>query len=128
MTEDGYWERLRAAMGITARMPDDEQRRRVKALADGLCISYQAVMKYSSGTSKAFTAANNARAARVLQVDPDWLALGDGEMRTGRVWPFGLEVSPADWHRCPEDTKRAAIDLVRAAVDRMQSKPRIAHA
>lgn len=47
-------------------------------LARALEISYQAVAKVISGQSAAFNAVNNAAAARVLGVDSDWLATGQG--------------------------------------------------
>jgi hypothetical protein len=109
-------------MGIDKNMPEDQQRQRIKALAAKLGTTYQAVMKLDAGTSKAFSAANNARAARLLEVDPDWLALGEGEMRTGRVWPFGLDIAPADYARLPDDTKRAAIAVLREAVERLPAR------
>lgn len=41
-------------------------------------ISYQAVAKVLSGASGSFNATNNAKAARLLGVNPDWLADGTG--------------------------------------------------
>ena len=49
------------------------------ALAASLDVSYQAVKKVLDGSTRAFTAANNARAAAVLKVNPNWLATGEGE-------------------------------------------------
>lgn len=49
-------------------------------LADALGVSYQAVKKVTDGKSKAFDAFNNARAARILGVTSDWLALGGTEI------------------------------------------------
>ena len=67
-------ERLRTAMensGIKAA-----------ELARSLGISYQAVKKLCDGTSKSFSAENNMKAAKLLGINPDWLASGQGEMRT----------------------------------------------
>lgn len=65
-----YGERLSKAMkdaGITTAK-----------LAEKMGLSYQAVRKVETGRSKAFNAANNARAASILGVSADQLALGRG--------------------------------------------------
>ena len=49
------------------------------ALAASLGVSYQAVKKVLDGSTRAFTAANNARAAAALKVNPNWLATGQGD-------------------------------------------------
>lgn len=77
-----YKERLAAA--IKAAQVSDNQ------LAAYLGVSIQAVRKISAGTSLAFSAENNAKAARFLRVSSYWLATGDGEMRSDRTWPFVL--------------------------------------
>jgi transcriptional regulator with XRE-family HTH domain len=70
---DSYAERLLKAMEAaevdTAR------------LADALGLSYQAVKKAEKGNTKAFNASNNAKAAKFLEVDPDWLSTGEGSMK-----------------------------------------------
>lgn len=79
-----YSERLSAAM--RSRGVSTQQ------LADRLMISYQAVKKVLDGKSAAFSAANNAKAARALAVSSEWLATGDGVMdvvSSGPEWPFG---------------------------------------
>ena len=48
------------------------------ALATKLGVSYQAVKKVLDGSTRAFTAANNARAAALLKINPNWLATGQG--------------------------------------------------
>ncbi len=65
-----YSERLKLALkqsGMTVQM-----------LADGLGISYQAAKKAVDGKTRAFTAQNNQRAAKLLGVSAEWLATGDG--------------------------------------------------
>ena len=52
----------------------------VTTLAREMGISYQAVKKVVDGTSTSFSAANNAEAAQVLKLNPDWLATGKGSM------------------------------------------------
>lgn len=60
-----------------------------KDLAAELSVSYQAVKKVVDGKSAAFSAANNAYAARALKVTGDWLATGEGPMRAPQsAWPF----------------------------------------
>lgn len=46
-------------------------------LADALGISYQACKKALDGKTKAFSAANNQKAANFLGVSSEWLATGD---------------------------------------------------
>lgn len=67
-----YSERLKAAM--------DERSVSVSQLAAGMGVSYQAVKRALDGLSKAFSAANNTKAAAFLRVSPDWLATGSGSM------------------------------------------------
>lgn len=67
-----YSSRLLAAM-------DARGIKRTK-LAKELGVSYVAVKKVLDGTTRAFTAENNSRAAAFLGVNPDWLATGEGEM------------------------------------------------
>lgn len=69
-----YSARLKAAM--------DKRGVTVSALAGGMGVSYQAVKRVLDGLSKAFSAANNTKAAAFLSVRPDWLATGEGLMDT----------------------------------------------
>lgn len=64
-----FAERLKAAMGT--RFTRDE-------LATACGITVQAVAQVLKGTTKALTAENTARAARLLGVDWYWLATGEG--------------------------------------------------
>jgi len=121
-----YWDRLAAAMGLTVSATDEQRREAVARLARKLGVSYQAVDKYRRGTSGTMSAENNLKAARHLQVNPDWLASGDGDMRdVGRAWPFGLDLTPQQWAMVPEDTRRHMVDLALAALARSHpGKPR----
>lgn len=67
-----YSERLRLALKQSGRT--------VQMLADELGISYQATKKAFDGKTRAFTASNNQKAARVLGVSAEWLATGEGEV------------------------------------------------
>lgn len=69
-----YGERLGKAMELAGK--DRSQ------LAVALGVSSQAVGQVIRGDTSALTAANNARAARFLEVDAFWLATGEGEPRT----------------------------------------------
>lgn len=68
-----YSSRLKAAM--------DARSVTVSQLASGMGVTYQAVKRVLEGLSKAFSAANNASAAAFLDINPDWLATGVGEMK-----------------------------------------------
>ncbi len=50
-------------------------------LAEALGITRQAIDKVLKGGSKEMSASNNARAAQLLNVDPTWLATGEGTAR-----------------------------------------------
>ncbi len=104
-----YSDRLKAAM--------KDRKVDVATLAAHLDVSYQAVRKVTE-LNGAFGAENNAKAARFLNVNPDWLALG--------WWPKSRQVgnvtTAADavkllralaGQRNP-DERRAIADLVRS--------------
>jgi SOS-response transcriptional repressor LexA len=78
-----YSERLRSALGARGVS--------VSQLAAGMGVSYQAVKRVLDGLSKAFSAANNTKAAAFLRVSPDWLATGAGSMDVS----FDVNVRPA---------------------------------
>lgn len=62
-------------------------------MAEKLHVSRQAVEKLLKGGSKEMGAGNNANAARLLGVDPTWLATGEGVARPGDFqvqWPERL--------------------------------------
>ena len=84
-----YKDRLSAAM----------ERKKVKrtALANALEVSYVAIKKVLDGDTKSLTAANNAKAAAFLEVSPDWLATGEGDMvpAGGKVEASNVTAMPA---------------------------------
>ena len=49
--------------------------------ADRLGVSYHAVRKVLHGESKGFSAENHSKACAILQINPDWLALGKGDQQ-----------------------------------------------
>lgn len=65
-----YADRLRQAMAEAGMSIAD--------LARALGVTYQAVSKVVKGATHSLTAANNAKAARLLRVNPEWLATGEG--------------------------------------------------
>jgi phage repressor protein C with HTH and peptisase S24 domain len=67
-----YSERLAAAMKQSGYS--------TQRLADAMGISYQAVRKLINRQSTAFTAENNSKAAKLMNVRADWLARGEGQM------------------------------------------------
>lgn len=94
-----YKDRLQQAM--TLRSVEKQE------LANAIGISYQAVRKVLLGLSGAFTAANNAKAASFLHVNPDWLAADIGSMElpsdaasaeeravveSTQTWPFSPDL------------------------------------
>lgn len=95
-------------------------------LAEGLNTSYQAVKKVIDGKSTAFNAANNALAARLLGVSSDWLALGEGDMKSGAVaapqplpWPFST--IPEDQVReLPDSRMRQLEGAIALAIAQMK--------
>jgi transcriptional regulator with XRE-family HTH domain len=54
---------------------------RTTTLAKAMGVSYQAVKKILDGKTKMLTPENNLKAALCLDVDPNWLALGQGKPR-----------------------------------------------
>lgn len=99
----GYKERLAHAIELA-----DSDR---QALAVGLGISVQAVSQALVGSTRALTAENTAKAARVLGVDAYWLATGEGEPRPALM------------------KERAALSLLAvqfgAAFDRLDDRERL---
>lgn len=70
-----------------------------------LGISSAAMKFLLEGTTRAFTAANNARAARYLDVDAFWLATGEGEPRPLTPWPFPM-ILPSQYAQLDADFRR----------------------
>ena len=78
-----YGTRLEEALTLAGKSRQD--------LCTAIGISEQAIGQVIQGKTKAFTAENNARAARYLRVDSYWLATGEGHAKLeGADWPFGL--------------------------------------
>lgn len=101
-----YQLRLAEAMRHDGRDPDSPAA--LAVLASQLDVSVQAVRKVFSGTSKALSAANNARVAKLLGVSPDWLALGEkeGGPMLGAL-PFSLDLVAQARKASPDDLRKA---------------------
>jgi phage repressor protein C with HTH and peptisase S24 domain len=52
-----------------------------KALASAVGVSPSAVTQWTNGSTKSFEGENLVKVARFLEVSPDWLATGKGEMK-----------------------------------------------
>jgi transcriptional regulator with XRE-family HTH domain len=70
-----YAERLAHSMSL------DENQISAVDLAEALGVTRQAIDKLLKGGSNEMSASNNARAAQLLNVDPIWLATGEGTAR-----------------------------------------------
>jgi SOS-response transcriptional repressor LexA len=63
--------------------------------ADAMGISYQAAKKALDGKTKAFTAANNQKAANILGVSAEWLATGEkGQFVQSNITPSRMGTKP----------------------------------
>lgn len=92
-----YKDRLTQALALA--------RRSTKDLQEHLGVSYQAMKKLENGKTKAFSAENNARAARFLDVDAYWLATGEGQPRPLTPWPFPM-ILPSQYAQLDADFRR----------------------
>lgn len=80
-----FSERLSLALSAAVMTP-------VK-LAEELGVTVQAVSQVLSGSTKAMTAANCAKTARILSVDAYWLATGEGEMKPAQAVQDNMALS-----------------------------------
>jgi plasmid maintenance system antidote protein VapI len=101
--EDGYAERLAQAMKH-AQVDN-------KMLAEALDVHTNAIKKVLAGQSKAFSAKNNAKAARYLGVSSDWLALGEGDM-VPEVTPQAMVIARRLSRITPPKEQRRAAGML----------------
>lgn len=106
-------DRLTAAMRASGIDPANNDQ--VRKLAAQLKITYQGLRKLIAGESKTLMAKTNSKAAKEMGVDPDWLATGEGEMHSERVWPF-TDLSPSDWNRILPAVREASEKGLLSAV------------
>lgn len=119
MVPDDYASRLSIAMGGNGGRPETGA---MRELADAIGISFQAVAKLWADTSKAFTAINNSRAAAYLKVSSDWLATGEGEMRSQikQEWPFP-RVNRDRWVACSDEDRGYIQGAINRALDECEA-------
>ena len=91
------------------------------ALAKGIGVTYQAVMKVINETSVAFKAENSAKAAEFLKVEHFWLATGEGKPRPERAWPYEL-FTRADYMLVDEAYRRNIENMLAGEVLRAKLK------
>lgn len=90
------------------------------AVAAALGISYQAVKKVLVGSTKMLKADNNSVAAKLMNVDPDWLATGEGPMRRDAAqWPFSKQLLA----RCREASRADVVKAENAARNVLDLEP-----
>lgn len=92
-----YKERIEHALKLSDRSKKDLQLH--------LGVTYQAMKKLDDGKTKVFSAANNARAARFLDVDSFWLATGEGAAQPLQPWPFPM-ILPSQYAQLDADFRR----------------------
>ena len=92
-----YGNRLETAISLAAKTR--------KQLSDGIGVTPQAISQVIGGVAKAFSAENNARAARFLDVDAFWLATGEGQARPLHPWPFPM-ILPGQYAQLDADFRR----------------------
>lgn len=101
-----------------------------KQLADRVGISRQAVMQWEQedGT-KSLDAANAIRAAQAMNVDPLWLATGDGspvghgvEERTAKYDPDIPREMISAWAKIDQATRRHLLAIIISLANRTDTK------
>lgn len=92
-----YKDRLTQALALAQRSTKDLQQH--------LNVTYQAMKKLENGKTKFFSAENNARAARFLDVDAYWLATGEGHPRPLMPWPFPM-ILPSQYAQLDSNFRR----------------------
>lgn len=86
-----------------------------KEIAAELGVKVQAISKVVAGKTKEMMCGNNAKAARFMQVDADWLAIGTGQARSERVWPYARLTVEA-WAALSAETRLLAENMLLSVV------------
>jgi hypothetical protein len=92
-----YRERLLHALKLA--------KKEMHQLQKHLGVTYTALKALQDGRSKSLSAKNNVLAARYLDVDPLWLATGDGKPEDIKPWPFEL-IRPTQYEKLDPNFKR----------------------
>lgn len=90
-------ERIKIALTLSQKKASQLQKE--------LGVSPAAMTYLLKGDSKGFSAENNARAARFLEVDAYWLATGEGAPRPMQPWPFPM-ILPSQYEQLGADFRR----------------------
>ena len=106
-------DRLREALALAEKT--------AASLQKELGISPAAMTYLLDGATKSFNAANNAKAARFLDVDAFWLATGEGQPRPQQPWPFPM-ILPSQWAQLDTDFRRQVENNVVGEWMRAQQK------
>jgi hypothetical protein len=106
-------DRLREALALASKTAGNLQKE--------LGISPAAMTYLLDGATKSFNAANNAKAARYLDVDAYWLATGEGQPRPQQPWPFPM-VLPSQWAQLDADFRRQVENNVVGEWMRLQQQ------
>lgn len=93
----------------------DESDYDYKSLAAALKTHPNSIKLLLSGKRGYMSVPNHFKACRLLGVDANWLATGEGEMRSASVWPF-VDLTPAQWGTIPDTAKRQHEAGLRAAL------------
>jgi hypothetical protein len=92
-----YIERLLHALKI--------ENKEMRQLQKHLGVTYTALKSLEDGRSKSLSAKNNVLAARFLNVDPLWLATGEGKPQDIKPWPFEL-IRPSQYEKLDPSFRR----------------------
>lgn len=120
-------ERSPYAERLAHSMSDPENQIGAVELAEALGVTRQAIDKLLKGGSNEMSASNNARAARLLNVDPTWLATGEGTARPAEFMVRWHERRLIElYRRLPPDEQDEFADLVesRCAIHEQSEHPK----
>ena len=109
-----YTDRLNHAMRLAGLDPKKPEH--VRVLASAIDATYQAAKKALEGATNKLAADNNVKASRMLRVDSEWLATGEGEPRGPKVWPLSHELLEA-CRAADAKTLTRAENAARVALD-----------
>ena len=113
MAEEEMQSKTPYAERLAHAMSQSENPLTAVELAEAMGITRQAIDKLLKGGSKEMSASNNARAARLLNVDPTWLATGEGTARPAEFLVRWHERRLLElYRRLPPDEQDEFADLV----------------
>ena len=115
LASEAIWGEMDVDFKDRLKLAIDESGLDVSDLAGRIGLTKQAIHKLLNGTSKTMNMHNLFVAAQALQVNPEWLATGKGEPRSGfmrlpvsgKVQAFALRIE-----RLPKEAQDALIRMV----------------